>query len=186
MEHAHGKSFFYIVALQSGSTKKGDNKHEFGCASKDDTDAWVDVLQCAIAKANAAGPMVERDDVTVGSGVSLGAGGGGGGGGREASGSRAAFDAAMPFDEHGDLPTDDGPADEMLADLTDLYKDGFLEKKGSQRWFLFSGETLSWSMQPTTTDFIGTIQLAVTEVVGGPKPTQFTLKTPGCVVCRRR
>ena len=32
--------------------------------------------------------------------------------------------------------------------------------------------------QPTTTDFIGTIQLAVTEVVAGPKPNQFTLKAP--------
>ena len=95
--------------------------------------------------------------------------------------------------------------------------------------FLFNGEKLSWALQPTTTDFIGTvcvlfasvrsfrvralililtsalllrianqrvdnvslfarcragtIQLAVTEVVNGPKPTQFTLKAVTLLSC---
>lgn len=170
MEHAHGKPFFYIVALHV----KNQEKHEFGCETLDDTLEWVATVTGAIAKANAAGPKVATD-VRVGSGVAIGA---------------SDFDAAMPFNVYGDLPTDDadagaGGGDESgggggadLVDMAELYKDGFLEKKGSTRWFLFSGEKLSWALKPTTSDFIGTIQLSVTEVEAGPKPTQFTLKTP--------
>ena len=171
MEHAHGKAFFYIVALHL----KTQEKHEFACETVDDTLEWVTVVTGAIAKANAAGPKVVTD-VRVGSGVAIGS---------------SDFDAAMPFNVYGDLPTDDvdggggggggGGGDDgadLAVDMAELYKDGFLEKKGSTRWFLFSGEKLSWALKPTTSDFIGTIQLSVTEVEAGPKPTQFTLKTP--------
>jgi hypothetical protein len=165
MEHAHGKPFFYVLALL-----RNQEKHEFACETVEDTLEWVGTVTGAIAKANAAGPKVATD-VRVGSGVAIGA---------------SDFDAAMPFNVYGDLPTDDadgGTADDTggdaaVVDMAELYKDGFLEKKGSTRWFLFSGEKLSWALKPTTSDFIGTIQLSVTEVEAGPKPTQFTLKTP--------
>ena len=158
--------------------------------------AWVEVVTGAIAKASAAGPKVALKDVTVGTGVALPS--------PTAQMMGMPFDEHGDLPTADDVDDDafgapqrsnslsggvgaangaggGGGADlssAAVADMAELYKDGFLEKKGSQRWFLFNGETLSWAMKPTTSDFIGTIQLGVTEVVGGPKPTQFTLKTP--------
>jgi hypothetical protein len=70
MANAHGKPQWYIhtlmgkvdacvMAWQHRQRARAQMKtHEFTCASRDDTEAWVAAVTGAIAKANHLGPVV--------------------------------------------------------------------------------------------------------------------------------
>jgi hypothetical protein len=181
-EDAHGTPVFYIV---SGARRGADSSTAYECTDRTDTMKWVAALTGAIAKANSVSPASGRTGRVVGAGLAASDTASPAVTGRPAAASsssptpsaRIAYETLHDFDD--DIDEEEGPV-VAAPGLVDVYRDGFLDKKGSQRWFLLADEYLRWAERPTTTEFIGTIRLATATIETDAKSARaFHVRLPG-------
>eukprot|EP00020_Sapocribrum_chincoteaguense_P004048 CAMPEP_0170754270 /NCGR_PEP_ID=MMETSP0437-20130122/12919_1 /TAXON_ID=0 /ORGANISM="Sexangularia sp." /LENGTH=882 /DNA_ID=CAMNT_0011093409 /DNA_START=153 /DNA_END=2799 /DNA_ORIENTATION=- len=184
-EDAHGTAVFYLV---SGARRGADSSTAYECTDRTDTMKWVAALTGAIAKANSVSPASGKTGRVVGAG--LAATDAHAASAQAAASSsyssyssssttsaRIAYETMHDFDD--DIDEEDGPV-VAAPGLVDVYRDGFLDKKGSQRWFLLADEYLRWAERPTTTEFIGTIRLATATVETDAKTARaIHVRLPG-------